>query len=92
MEDYNKTEILKEALHRLNMKNTDLAALTGKHYMTVSKWITGKAKIPEYVLLAILKHENKRYREITGKLEAMPEAMRERLKVATSNISADPEV
>lgn len=89
MEDYNKSEILKEALHRLNMKNTDLAALTGKHYMTVSKWITGKAKVPEYVFLAILDYENKRYHRITWKLATMPESMRERLEVATGNISGD---
>jgi hypothetical protein len=89
MEDYNKSEILKEALHRLNMKNTDLAALTGKHYMTVSKWITGKAKVPEYVFLSILDYENKRYNQITGKLATMPESMRERLEVATGNISGD---
>lgn len=89
MEEYNKSEILKAALIRLSLKNSDLAALTGKSKVTVSKWITGKAEPPETAFLAILDYENRKYNQITGNLATMPEAMRERLEVATRNISGD---
>lgn len=89
MEKHNKIQILKAVLYRLNLKSIDLAALTGKSKVTVSKWITGKSDIPEYVFLAILDYENKRYTQITGKLSTMPESMRERLEMSTGNISGD---
>lgn len=89
MEEYNKSEILKAALSRLSLKNSDLAALTGKSKVTVSKWITGKAEPPETAFLAILDYENRKYNQITGNLATMPESMRERLEVATRNISGD---
>lgn len=52
-ESYYRTKALRDLMQRHGLSSRQVAALVGVHPVTVRRWMTGKARVPQSALMVL---------------------------------------
>lgn len=71
-----KTKAFAEAVKRIELQTVEACRIFGCTRQTFANWMTGRTRVPDAAFLALIRHENQRYRMIQERCEEIDDVLR----------------